>query len=104
MVAIGKAGLPRADLTLPRSPVHRHHAAVVGNIGHGGNRRCQATAGPQRESAPEATAGQATAAMGIGRASYVGNGRDRNRESRRYRRNRNGQGVCPARANRNGLP
>ena len=60
--------MPRADLTLHPVPDQSFN---VGSIGHGGNRRCQATAGTatrignsgkrQRRIGREATAGQATA-------------------------------------------
>lgn len=83
-IPFGIGGLVRADLTLPRSP---GQSSNVGNIGHGGNGRCQATAGPQRQSATAGNGNGATAGQ-----RNVGNG---NGESRRYQRNRNGQGCLP---------
>jgi hypothetical protein len=101
-VLIAEVGLVESNLTLP-VPRSCPVKAVAGKIGHGGNRRWQATAGPQRESV---TAGQGNVGKENRQGSYgrASNGENGNGESRRYRRNRNGQGVCPARANRNGLP
>jgi hypothetical protein len=53
-IPFGIGGFVRADLTLPRSA---GQSFIVGNIGHGGNRRCQATAGPQQRIGREAMAG-----------------------------------------------
>ena len=62
-IRFGIGGLPRADLTLPRSPGQSFN---VGNIGHGGNRRCQATAGTARQTA---TAGQGNVGNGNGESA-----------------------------------
>ena len=103
---IEKAGLVESNLTLPRPPVK----AIAGNIGHGGNRRCQQQRDrnanrQQRESANgrEATAGQATSATSTEeRQGSNGGAATENREGGRKRE---GQGVIAlALANRNGLP
>jgi hypothetical protein len=77
LVPFAGPGLRRVDLTLPRS---RGHSFNVGNIGHGGNRRCRATAGTARETAGKQWQGKL-------RRQRQGP----QRESRRYWRNRKGQ-------------
>jgi hypothetical protein len=113
LVPFAKAGLPRADLTLPTPPVmpgqRRQHrawwqstlpsnsgtATPIGNSGTARETAGQGNSGTSDNGTRNRESAGKLRRDRNGRASYVGNGRDRNGESRRYQRNRNGQGCLP---------